>query len=76
MRGLDRVIKHYVTLSPDELAAARAQHERNIDQVAAELTDVDQDTRRPGPAPGKSVDGSTARPSLGAVPFMPTSPPR
>lgn len=51
MRGLDRVIKHYMTLSPEELAAAKAQHERNIDQVAAELAAVDQAARRPTPAP-------------------------
>jgi hypothetical protein len=51
MRGLDRVMKHYMTLSPEDLAAAKAQRERNIDQVTAELTAVDQAARRPAPAP-------------------------
>ncbi|HEX3778726.1 MAG TPA: hypothetical protein VHX38_03600 [Pseudonocardiaceae bacterium] len=51
MRGLDRVIKHYMTLSPEDLAAAKNQHQRNIDQVAAELTEVDQAARRTAPAP-------------------------
>lgn len=49
MRGLDRVVKHYMTLSPEELAAAKAQHERNIDQLAVELTELDQAARRPTP---------------------------
>lgn len=50
MRGLDRVVKHYATLSPEELAAAKAQHERNIDQVVTELTDADHAARHPTPA--------------------------
>jgi hypothetical protein len=49
MRGLDRVIKHYMTLSPEELAAAKAQHERNVDQLAVELIELDQAARRPTP---------------------------
>lgn len=51
MRGLDRVMKHYMTLSPDDLAAAKAQHQRNINDVAAELTEADQAAHRPTPAP-------------------------
>jgi hypothetical protein len=46
MRGLDRVIKHYMTLSPEELAVGKTQYERTIDQVA-----VDQAASRPAPAP-------------------------
>lgn len=51
MRGLDRCIKHYLTLTPAELAAAKAQHEQNIDTVAAELAELDHGLPRPIPAP-------------------------
>jgi hypothetical protein len=51
VRGLDRCIKHYMTLTPEELAAAKAQHEQNIDKIAAELAEVDQAAVRPTRAP-------------------------
>jgi hypothetical protein len=51
LRGLDRCVKHYMTLTPEELAAAKAQHQQNIDKVAAELAEVDQAARLSASAP-------------------------
>ena len=51
MRGFDRCIKHYATLTPEELAAAKADHDRQVDAVAAELSAVDRGAQRPRQAP-------------------------
>jgi hypothetical protein len=51
MRGLDRCIKHYATLTPEELAAAKAQRDRDIDAMVAELTEADRVPQQPARAP-------------------------
>jgi hypothetical protein len=51
VRGLDRCINHYMTLTPEELAAAKAQHEQDIDKIAAELAEANRAAVRPAPAP-------------------------
>jgi hypothetical protein len=51
MRGLDRCVKHYMTLTPEELAAAKAQRDLQVDQITAELAAQDQAAQRPQRAP-------------------------